>query len=953
MTFAGWVGRPAGQVKSVPLSNVVKSIMTRAIDQVGIDVAENGDKDSPLRDDIRLLGRMLGDTVRAQEGKVIFELIEDIRRSSVAFHRNDDVSARTELEATLDRLSPEQSVQIVRAFSYFSHLANLAEDQHHIRRTRRHEVAGTPPRKGTIARAFQDAELAGISISQLRQFFNDSDIRPVLTAHPTEVRRKSTMRREIAIADLLDHRDRSTLTPSELTELDGKLRRAILMLWQTNILRQTRLSVIDEVTNGLTFFDYTFLSEVPRIHAVVEDSLAIESDGGGESIDTFMRVGSWIGGDRDGNPFVDANVLRETIRLQSKHVLEFYLEQLHKLGDELSMSELLVDVSDELADLAAASPDNSQHRKVEPYRLAVSLIYSRLAATHFALNGVKPARGAIGAAEPYDSVSELQCDLDVISASLSANGSQELTLGRLRRLQRAADCFGFHLSSLDLRQNSDIHETTIAELLSAAGEVESFSGLSETERMSLLASELGTQRPLVRRHWSYSEQTQKELAIFDAARLIQERYGRDSISTSIVSNTRGASDLLSLAVILREAGLASSEGDCAVNIVPLFETIDDLRNSVKIMDQLFSIPAYRNLVESRGGLQEVMLGYSDSNKDGGYVTSGWELYQAEVGLVELCREHGVRLRLFHGRGGSVGRGGGPSYEAIVAQPPGAVDGQIRLTEQGETISSKYTNQEVGRRNLEILASAALEASLMHANTEPVPQPYVQAMQEISQRAFAAYRKLVYETPGFNDYFRQSTVINEISTLNIGSRPSSRTQSGRIEDLRAIPWVFSWSQCRVMLPGWFGFGTAVSGWLEAQEREEGITLLQDMHTHWPFFQALLSNMDMVLAKTNMAIASRYAALVSDLGLRNRVFQRISSERETTIALLLSITGSDQLLAGNPLLERSIRNRFPYIDPLNHVQVDLLKSHREGSDNPKILRGLQLTINGISAGLRNSG
>ena len=944
---------PAGQREAIEFGNVVTSRMTSAIDQISSDTLRDGDKDSPLRDDIRLLGRMLGDTVRAQEGEVIFQLIEDIRRSSVAFHRDDDVSARSELETTLNRLSPEQSVQIVRAFSYFSHLANLAEDQHHIRRTRRHEIAGTPPRKGRIARAFQEAEAAGISNRQLREFFNNSDIRPVLTAHPTEVRRKSTMRREIAIADLLDYRGRGTLTPSELTEVDDKLRRAILMLWQTNILRQTRLSVIDEVTNGLTFFDYTFFREVPRIHALVDDSLAIESGASGEPINTFMRVGSWIGGDRDGNPFVDADVLRETLRLQSKHAMEFYLEQLHKLGDELSMSGLLVEVSDELTELAAASPDNSEHRKAEPYRRAVSLIYARLAATHFALNGVRPARSAIGAAKPYASVSGLQRDLKVISASLSANGSEDLTLGRLRRLQRAIDCFGFHLASLDLRQNSDIHEATIAELLNVAGEADGFSSLSEDERMALLASELGAKRPLARRHWVYSEQTQKELAIFDAARSAQERFGRDSICTSIVSNTRGASDLLSLAVILREAGLASSEGDCAVNIVPLFETIGDLRNSVKIMDQLLSIPAYRTLVENRGGLQEVMLGYSDSNKDGGYVTSGWELYQAEVGLVELCKKHGLRLRLFHGRGGSVGRGGGPSYEAIVALPPGAVDGQIRLTEQGETISSKYTNQEVGRRNLEILASATLEASLMHANAEPVPKPYVQAMEEISKRAFAAYRELVYETPGFNDYFRQSTVISEISTLNIGSRPSSRTQSGRIEDLRAIPWVFSWSQCRVMLPGWFGFGSAVSGWLDGREREQGIALLQEMHAHWPFFQALLSNMDMVLAKTNMAIASRYAALVSDQDLRNRVFQRISSERETTIALLLEITGSDRLLAGNTLLERSIRNRFPYIDPLNHVQVDLLKAHRQGSDNPKILRGLQLTINGISAGLRNSG
>ncbi|MGI9408786.1 MAG: phosphoenolpyruvate carboxylase [Hyphomicrobiaceae bacterium] len=927
--------------------------MTSAIDQIGTGGVNEADKDSPLREDIRLLGRMLGDMVRAQEGEETFQLIEDIRRCSVAFHRDDDVSARTELEAILDQLSPEQSVQIVRAFTYFSHLANLAEDQHHIRRTRSHEIAGTPPRKGAIAKALQEAEAAGIQPSRLRQFFNDADIRPVLTAHPTEVRRKSNMRREIAIAELLDSRGRGRLTPDELREVDDKLRRAILVLWQTNILRQTRLSVIDEVANGLTFFDYTFLREVPRLHSVVETSLASGNPETGERINTFMRVGSWIGGDRDGNPFVDAGVLQETLRLQSAHALNFYLNQLHKLGDELSMSVVLVGVSDELAELASRSPDSSEHRKAEPYRLALSLIYARLAATQFGLNGVRPAREAVGAAQPYTSSSEFQSDLDIVHASLVANGSKDLTSGRLRMLQRAIDCFGFHLASLDMRQNSDVHETVIAELFAAAGEEQDFNRLGEDERITLLATELSAKRPLARRNWSYSEQTQKELAIFAAARSSQERYGSSSIATSIVSNTRGASDLLSLALLLRESGLASPEGDCAVDIVPLFETIADLRNSVPIMDQLLSIPAYRELVDSRKGIQEVMLGYSDSNKDGGYVTSGWELYRAEVGLVDLCRKHGVRLRLFHGRGGSVGRGGGPSFEAIVAQPPGAVAGQIRLTEQGETISSKYTNPEVGRRNLEILAAASLEATLLRPNDEPVPQTYVSAMDEISQKAIKAYRDLVYETPGFNDYFWASTVISEISSLNIGSRPSSRKQTGMIEDLRAIPWVFSWSQCRVMLPGWYGFGSAVQEWLAGSEREEGLALLRDMHEHWPFFQALLSNMDMVLAKSNMAIASRYAGLVPDRNLRDRVFKRLSTERVTTIASLLEITGQDRLLAKNPLLERSIRNRFPYIDPLNHVQVDLLEAHRDGSDNPKILRGLQLTINGISAGLRNSG
>ncbi len=932
--------------------------MTSSIDQLA-NPPDNADgKDSPLRDDIRLLGSLLGDVVREQEGDEIFQLVEDIRRSSVAFHRDDDLVARAELEALLDQLSPEQSVQVVRAFSYFSHLANLAEDQHHIRRSRSHEMAGTPPRRGSIARALRDAASAGHSSGKLKEFFDGADIRPVLTAHPTEVRRKSTMRREIAIAELLDERGRGPHTPDELSEIDDKLRRAILVLWQTNMLRQTRLSVADEVANGVSYFDYTFFREVPRLHSKIEGVLCKSEDANCSAhLNTFLRIGSWIGGDRDGNPFVDADVMRNTLQLQSSEALDFYLDQLHKLGDELSMSTTLVNVTNALAELAARSPDTSEHRKVEPYRLAISFIYARLAATQIALNGRRPinsaAREAIGSAEAYHNCAELLADLGTIEASLRLNGSAALTYGRLRRLQRAIDCFGFHLASLDMRQNSDVHESTIAELLGAVDPATRFLELDEDARISLLSDELSNRRPLLRTNWPYSEQTKRELAILHAAREAHDRYGPDSIATSIVSNTHGVSDLLSLAILLREVGLVSAEGNSSIDIVPLFETIEDLRNSVDIMDRLLSVPAYRRLVDSRAGLQEVMLGYSDSNKDGGYVTSGWELYRAEVGLVALCKQHGVRLRLFHGRGGSVGRGGGPSYDAILAQPPGAVDGHIRLTEQGETISSKYTNPEIGRRNLEILASATLEASLMHPNAQPVPEHYITAMNDISERAFACYRELVYQTPNFNSYFRSSTVIDEISTLNIGSRPASRRGSGRIEDLRAIPWVFSWSQCRVMLPGWYGFGTAVDGWLADPSHDRGLTVLRDMYARWPFFQALLSNMDMVLAKTNLAIASRYAQLVSDQDLRTRVFGRISQERSATISALQRITGTDRLLAGNPLLERSIRNRFPYIDPLNHLQVELLEAHRAGTENPKILRGLQLTINGISAGLRNSG
>ncbi len=908
------------------------------------------DKDTPLREDIRLLGRLLGDMVRDQEGREIFDIVEEIRQTSIRFHRDDELQARHDLEAILAGLNPDRAVQVIRAFSYFSHLANLAEDQHHIRRTRAHDIAGSPPRAGTIALALRHAAEAGLTAADLQAFFNDALVSPVLTAHPTEVRRKSTMRWEMAIADLIDRRERGAWTPEEAAEIDARLSQAVLTLWQTNLLRQTRLQVEDEVENGLTYYDYTFLRELPRLYARLEDRIsAMDPSARPARMASFLRIGSWIGGDRDGNPFVTAEVMQRTLRMQSGRVLRFYLGELERLESELSLSVRLVDVSDALAALADPSPDTSPHRRIEPYRLAISNIRARLTATEEALrNGSAPKPGP----EPYGDPEALLIDLDVVHDSLATNRSRALTEGRLRHLRRAVDCFGFHLASLDMRQNSSVHADTLAELLEAVAPGTDYHAGTEDERIALLTEELTAMRPLIRSFWSYSAQTEKELSILRAAAAGHRCYGRRAIPTAIVSNTQSVSDLLELAVLLKEVGLVTPDGQSAVNVVPLFETIEDLRNCIGIMDRLLAIPAYRALVDSLGGTQEVMLGYSDSNKDGGYVTSGWELYKAEIGLIDLFRKHGVRLRLFHGRGGTVGRGGGPSFEAILAQPAGAVNGQIRLTEQGEIISSKYTNPDLGRRNLEILVSACLEASLLRPRDGDVPASYLDAMEALSAAAFQAYRDLVYETPRFDEYFWASTVINEIATLNIGSRPASRKALGRIQDLRAIPWVFSWSQCRLMLPGWYGFGSAIRAYLK-DDPETGLALLREMYKDWPFFRTQLSNMDMVLAKTSIAIASRYADLVPDEGLRREIFGRIRQEHEASVEALLTITENNSLLAANPLLSRSISNRFPYLDPLNHLQVNLLKAYREDSESPKVLRGIQLTINGIAAGLRNSG
>ena len=911
-------------------------------------------KDEPLRNDIRLLGRILGDTVREQEGNSVFELVERVRQTAVRFARDGDPAARNELAALLDPLPRDTTQAVVRAFSYFLQLANIAEDEHHIRRRRAYDLAKSPPREGSLIFALDSLSTAAVSPEAIADFFAHAVVAPVLTAHPTEVQRQSLIRNHRDLARLLDERERLQMTPEEATENDLALANSILTLWQSRMLRPVRLKVLDEVKNGITYFKETFFTELPRLYIQATQQLQKRYPDTHWALPPFFRVGSWIGGDRDGNPFVTAEILREALRLQSAAALNHYLEEIHELGGELPLSDLLVKVTPELLALAEDSTDHSPQRADEPYRRALSGIYARLAATARVLDHVEPVRHEIGHAEPYNTPDALRADLKVLANSLKLNGSGKLAGGRLRRLMRGVQIFGFHLAPIDLRQNSEVHARSVAELLAGAGRCPDYEALSENERISLLTAEIATPRPLYSPYLTYSEETQGELAIFFAAHELRQRYGTAALPNCIISKTDGVSDLLELALLLKESGLLlpGAKPTLNVNIIPLFETIEDLQKSAATMAGIFAIPVYRELIAGRGDEHEVMLGYSDSNKDGGFLTSGWELYKAEIELAQVFKQHGVRLRLFHGRGGSVGRGGGPTYHAILAQPAGAVSGQIRLTEQGEVISTKYGNADTGRRNLEVLLAATLEASLTdHENKVEPAEQFHAVMDDLSLRAFNAYRGLVYETPGFTTYFRQSTVVSEIALLNIGSRPASRKASERIEDLRAIPWVFSWAQCRLMLPGWYGFGAAVDGYLAANP--QGLVTLRRMVKSWPFFQSLLSNMDMVLAKTDLAIASRYAELVADAELRERIFSQIKTEWSLTRKHLLSILEQDDFLADNPMLKRSLQLRSPYMDPLNHLQVELLKRHRAGETDERVARGIHLSINGVASGLRNSG
>ncbi len=926
--------------------------------------ADAAEKNRPLVDDIRLLGRILGDVIREQEGKPAFELVERVRQLSVAFRLKSDAQAGRALDRLLKNLSGDQTVSVIRAFSYFSHLANIAEDRHHVRRRDHHERQGHL-QAGSLAMTMERLGAADIRGAEIAKTLAHAYISPVLTAHPTEVQRKSILDAERTIAELVEQRD-ALHTDRELAENEALIRARVTQLWQTRMLRTAKLTVADEIENALSYYRSTFLRQIPKMYKELENALP------GHAIASFFRMGNWIGGDRDGNPFVTAETLQMALARQAETVLRFYLVESHQLGAELSISATLAPVTAEMKALAARSPDHSAHREDEPYRRALIGMYARLAATLELFTGTEALRHAVAPQNPYASADEFLADLKVIDASLAAHHAQALAAPRLHPLMRAAQVFGFHLATVDLRQSSDKHEAVVAELLKVAKVEFDYGALTENERCTLLVAQLNDARPLRVRAADYSEHSVGELAIFEATVAMLKRYGRQAMRHYIISHTEDVSDLLEVMLLLKEVGLLrgtlDEPGGAVSDLIvsPLFETIGDLRNAAPIMRAFYAIPGITAMMVRSGAEQDIMLGYSDSNKDGGSFTSNWELYRAEIDLVELFTtlhtDHGITLRLFHGRGGTVGRGGGPSYQAILAQPPGTVNGQIRLTEQGEVIASKYAHPEIGRRNLETLVAATLEATLLAGSkgaTQSAPKSFLDAAAAISDASFKAYRKLVYETPGFTEYFFSATPIREIAELNIGSRPASRKATRAIEDLRAIPWSFSWGQCRVALPGWCGFGSAIAQFIgkEPEQRAQRLALLQKMHRQWPFFSTLMSNLDMVIAKSDLAIAARYVELVEDKKLGKRIFGLIKAEWQATSDALALITGEHNRLASNPSLARSIEHRFPYLDPLNHLQVELMRRYRrrkEGDpENARVQTGIHISINGIAAGLRNTG
>ena len=932
------LGGMADDVTLAPIGSVRRT-------QVGREATE------PMREDIRLLGTILGDTVRDQNGEEVFDLVERARVESFRVRRSE--IDRAELARMFDGIDIHRAIPVIRAFSHFALLANVAEDIHRERRRAVHVAAGEPPQNSSLAATYLKLDSAELDSATVADTLAGALVSPVITAHPTETRRRTVFDTQHRITELMRLRLHGHSQTEDGRDISIELRRHILTLWQTALIRLSRLKIQDEIETGLRYYQAALFEVIPQVNAEVRAALQARWPDAHVLDEPMLRPGSWIGGDRDGNPNVTADVVRLATGRAAYTALEHYFAEITGLEQELSMSARLVTVSDDLAALADTCHEPA--RADEPYRRALRVIHGRLTATAAEILDSQPEHELDLGLERYLTPAELLADLDVIDRSLRANGSEVLADDRLARLREAVHVFGFHLSGLDMRQNSDVHEEVVAELLAWAGVHPDYRSLPEPDRVELLAAELAIRRPLVKDGAELSELARKELDIVAAGARAVHVFGEQAIPNYIISMCQSVSDMLEAAILLKEVGLLDTSGDepyAPVGIVPLFETIDDLQRGSSILEAALDLPLYRAVVAARGDSQEVMLGYSDSNKDGGYLAANWALYRAELDLVESARKTGIRLRLFHGRGGTVGRGGGPSYDAILAQPPGAVNGSLRITEQGEVIAAKYAEPRIAHRNLETLLAATLEATLLDVEgLGDAAGPAYEVLDELAARAQRAYAELVHETPGFVDYFKASTPVSEIGALNIGSRPTSRKPTTSISDLRAIPWVLAWSQSRVMLPGWYGTGTAFETWIA--EGDGRLEVLRDLYRRWPFFRTVLSNMAQVLAKSDMGLAARYAELVEDDALRRRVFDKIVTEHDRTIRMHKLVTGHDDLLADNPALARSVFNRFPYLEPLNHLQVELLRRYRSGDDDELVQRGILLTMSGLATALRNSG
>ncbi|HEY3081995.1 MAG TPA: phosphoenolpyruvate carboxylase [Chloroflexota bacterium] len=897
-----------------------------------------------LRDDVRLLGSLLGDVIREQGGAALFHLVEEVRQASISLRDRYDPEAERELRGRIDRLGLPELFGLVRAFAIYFHLINLAEENHRLRTIRERELHAAPaPRPESIAAAVAAARRAGLSAAEASRLVGELRVRPVFTAHPSETRRRTFQDHLRAMQALVAQHDDPRLAPQERARLLDRMRERIALFWLTDEVRAQRPTVIDEVRGGLHALEHVLFDVLPQLVRDTDDAFRRYYPSVDPSpSDGVFRFGSWIGGDRDGNPSVDHGVTAETLRLHRETVLGRYVADVESLGRALAVADrategLLVSIEADRARLPSFAAELGDRYEREPYRRKLRFVHERL------------RRALLGQAGGYREAEEFEADLGLIAEALGEVGAGRLAQGQLRDVLARVRAFGFHLAELEIRQHREVHTAALAALFDAAGRP-GYERLDDDGRLAWLEEELSRPGRLIALGSVPPDRAAEPLAVLAAVRAAQAGYGRTCVHTYVVSMSRAAADPLEVLLLAREAGLAAD----ALQVVPLFETIEELAACGEILDRLFRSRPYRERLRVWSDRQEVMLGYSDSNKDGGYLASVWSIYRAQERLAEVGAGHGVRVVVFHGRGGAIGRGGGPSERAILARPPSLRTAELKLTEQGEVVFARYAHRGIARRHLEQLAHATLMSCLAGAAGAPTAAGR-ERIDRLADAARQAYRGLI-DSPGFLDYFQAATPFPEVAELRIASRPVSRRGAEaplRLEDLRAIPWVFSWTQARVNLPGWFGLGAALSGLDEA-----ALASLNGLYSAWPFLRSALDNAQISLGVADRRIARLYAELVSDPGLRRELGDRIEAEQERAVAGILAATGQSALLERSPVLSQSIRLRNPYVDPLHMAQVSLLRRWREDAPRDaaarrELLAVLLHSVNGIAAGLQTTG
>ncbi|MBW5044738.1 phosphoenolpyruvate carboxylase [Streptococcus pneumoniae] len=886
-------------------------------------------------------------SVVQEEVLILTELLEDITKNMLAPETFEKIIQLKELSTQEDyqglnrlvtSLSNDEMVYISRYFSILPLLINISEDV---------DLAYEINHQNNIDQDYLGKLSTTIKLVAEKEnaveILEHLNVVPVLTAHPTQVQRKSMLDLTNHIHSLLRKYRDVKLGLINKDKWYNDLRRYIEIIMQTDMIREKKLKVTNEITNAMEYYNSSFLKAVP--HLTTEYKRLAQAHGLNLKQAKPITMGMWIGGDRDGNPFVTAKTLKQSALTQCEVIMNYYDKKIYQLYREFSLSTSIVNVSKQVREMARQSKDNSIYREKELYRRALFDIQSKIQATKTYLIEDEEV------GTRYETANDFYKDLIAIRDSLLENKGESLISGDFVELLQAVEIFGFYLASIDMRQDSSVYEACVAELLKSAGIHSRYSELSEEEKCDLLLKELEEDpRILSATYAEKSELLAKELAIFKTARVLKDKLGDDVIRQTIISHATSLSDMLELAILLKEVGLVDTER-ARVQIVPLFETIEDLDHSEETMRKYLSLSLAKKWIDSRNNYQEIMLGYSDSNKDGGYLSSCWTLYKAQQQLTAIGDEFGVKVTFFHGRGGTVGRGGGPTYEAITSQPLKSIKDRIRLTEQGEVIGNKYGNKDAAYYNLEMLVSAAINRMITQKKSDTnTPNRYEAIMDQVVDRSYDIYRDLVFGNEHFYDYFFESSPIKAISSFNIGSRPAARKTITEIGGLRAIPWVFSWSQSRVMFPGWYGVGSSFKEFIN--KNPENIAILRDMYQNWPFFQSLLSNVDMVLSKSNMNIAFEYAKLCEDEQVK-AIYETILNEWQVTKNVILAIEGHDELLADNPYLKASLDYRMPYFNILNYIQLELIKRQRRGELSSDQERLIHITINGIATGLRNSG